>query len=240
MPRGRAGVRWKLRADRCPARAIDRGHGRTRSMFAGTAPLDGVQANRHSGGRRSAKLQSIASAAQDYAIGQTRDLLRGAVGIVHVAGMDGGCRVDVCRGADHLLQSVYRGGSARWAWQLLLVSGFAGLNALGIGMLGHYLLRIYDHVRGRPLYLVDRTVNCAAADISAAERYNDAAATRPARSIWSSSIRWKSTTIGTTPISIFSIKRRDCWNWAPWPDRRPTIWPTANAAHRPRLKRFPS
>ncbi len=56
-----------------------------------------------------------------------------------------------------------------WALQVILVSFFAGLNALGIGMLGHYLLRIYDQVRGRPLYLVDRTVNFAAAEIRDAE-----------------------------------------------------------------------
>jgi hypothetical protein len=30
---------------------------------------------------------------------------------------------------------------------------------LGICILGQYVVRIYDHVRGRPLYLVDRTVN---------------------------------------------------------------------------------
>jgi hypothetical protein len=28
-------------------------------------------------------------------------------------------------------------------------------------MLGEYVLRIYDQVRGRPLYLIDRTVNVA-------------------------------------------------------------------------------
>ena len=41
------------------------------------------------------------------------------------------------------------------------MSFFAALNALGISMLGEYVVRIYDEVRGRPLYLVDRTVNCA-------------------------------------------------------------------------------
>lgn len=39
------------------------------------------------------------------------------------------------------------------------VSFFAALNALGIAMLGEYITRIYDQVRGRPIYLVDRTVN---------------------------------------------------------------------------------
>ncbi len=61
------------------------------------------------------------------------------------------------------------GPVAGWSLQLILVSLFVGLNALGIGMLGHYLLRIYDQVRGRPLYVVDRTVNFAAAEIREAE-----------------------------------------------------------------------
>jgi polyisoprenyl-phosphate glycosyltransferase len=48
-----------------------------------------------------------------------------------------------------------------WTSQLVTMSFFAALNALGISMLGEYVVRIYDQVRGRPLYLVDRTVNCA-------------------------------------------------------------------------------
>ena len=34
------------------------------------------------------------------------------------------------------------------------MSFFAALNALGISMLGEYVVRIYDQVRGRPLYLI--------------------------------------------------------------------------------------
>jgi dolichol-phosphate mannosyltransferase len=49
-----------------------------------------------------------------------------------------------------------------WTSQLVTMSFFAALNALGISMLGEYVVRIYDQVRGRPLYLVDRTVNCVA------------------------------------------------------------------------------
>lgn len=48
-----------------------------------------------------------------------------------------------------------------WTSQLITMSFFAALNALGISMLGEYVVRIYDQVRGRPLYLVDRTVNVA-------------------------------------------------------------------------------
>jgi dolichol-phosphate mannosyltransferase len=46
-----------------------------------------------------------------------------------------------------------------WTSHALIGSLLAALNALGIGVLGEYVLRIYDQVRGRPLYLVDRTVN---------------------------------------------------------------------------------
>jgi dolichol-phosphate mannosyltransferase len=46
-----------------------------------------------------------------------------------------------------------------WTSYILSASFFGALNALGISMLGEYVLRIYDQVRARPLYLVDRTVN---------------------------------------------------------------------------------
>jgi polyisoprenyl-phosphate glycosyltransferase len=46
-----------------------------------------------------------------------------------------------------------------WTSELVTMSFFASLNALGISMLGEYVVRIYDQVRGRPQYLVDRTVN---------------------------------------------------------------------------------
>jgi dolichol-phosphate mannosyltransferase len=46
-----------------------------------------------------------------------------------------------------------------WASYVLIGSFFGALNALGISILGEYVVRIYDQVRARPLYLVDRTVN---------------------------------------------------------------------------------
>jgi len=49
-----------------------------------------------------------------------------------------------------------------WTSQLVAMSFFAALNALGISMLGEYVVRIYDQVRARPLYLIDRTVNMSA------------------------------------------------------------------------------
>lgn len=46
-----------------------------------------------------------------------------------------------------------------WTSHILTGSFFGTLNALGICILGEYVIRIYDQVRARPLYLVDRAVN---------------------------------------------------------------------------------
>ena len=41
-----------------------------------------------------------------------------------------------------------------WTSHVLVASFFGAVNALGISMLGEYVARIYDQVRGRPMYLV--------------------------------------------------------------------------------------
>lgn len=46
-----------------------------------------------------------------------------------------------------------------WTSHVLIGCFFGALNALGISILGEYVVRIYDQVRGRPLYLVQRKVN---------------------------------------------------------------------------------
>ncbi len=46
-----------------------------------------------------------------------------------------------------------------WTSYVLIASFFGAVNALGISMLGEYVARIYDQVRARPMYLVDRSVN---------------------------------------------------------------------------------
>lgn len=51
-----------------------------------------------------------------------------------------------------------------WTSILLIASFFGAVNALGINMLGEYVVRIYDQVRQRPLYLVDRSVNLATSE----------------------------------------------------------------------------
>ncbi|MEZ6071541.1 MAG: glycosyltransferase family 2 protein [Pirellulales bacterium] len=51
-----------------------------------------------------------------------------------------------------------------WTSGILSASFFGALNALGISILGEYVIRIYDQVRGRPVYIVDRTVNLAGSE----------------------------------------------------------------------------
>jgi len=46
-----------------------------------------------------------------------------------------------------------------WTTHVLSATFFGALNALGISILGEYVTRIYDEVRQRPLYLVQRSVN---------------------------------------------------------------------------------
>jgi dolichol-phosphate mannosyltransferase len=46
-----------------------------------------------------------------------------------------------------------------WTSHILSACFFGALNALGISILGEYVMRIYDQVRGRPMFIVQRTVN---------------------------------------------------------------------------------
>jgi glycosyltransferase involved in cell wall biosynthesis len=43
-----------------------------------------------------------------------------------------------------------------WTSGVVIASLFGALNALGIGILGEYIVRIYDQVRGRPRFIVAR------------------------------------------------------------------------------------
>jgi len=45
-----------------------------------------------------------------------------------------------------------------WASVIMTASFFGALNAMGISVLGEYVIRIYDQVRRRPVHLVDRIV----------------------------------------------------------------------------------
>lgn len=46
-----------------------------------------------------------------------------------------------------------------WASTIITASFFGALNALGISILGEYVIRIYDQVRSRPVYIAERIVN---------------------------------------------------------------------------------
>jgi polyisoprenyl-phosphate glycosyltransferase len=46
-----------------------------------------------------------------------------------------------------------------WTSITMATSFFGAMNALGIAVLGEYVIRIYEQVRSRPLYLVERRVN---------------------------------------------------------------------------------
>ena len=46
-----------------------------------------------------------------------------------------------------------------WASMTIMGSFFGAVNALGIGVLGEYVVRIYDQVRNRPQFIVNRFVN---------------------------------------------------------------------------------
>jgi glycosyltransferase involved in cell wall biosynthesis len=54
----------------------------------------------------------------------------------------------------------------------VLVLFMGGVQLAGIGVLGEYIGRIYDEVRDRPLYIIERGVNVAVRDTRGPQRWN--------------------------------------------------------------------
>ena len=52
-----------------------------------------------------------------------------------------------------------------WASQFITTSFFGGINLLGIGIIGEYVARIHDEVKGRPNYIVHRITRLAPVDM---------------------------------------------------------------------------
>lgn len=62
-----------------------------------------------------------------------------------------------------LFQLIMNGSNVpSWTWIAGTVSFFSAINTLGIAILGEYMCRIYDQVRKRPPFIVERTTNLPA------------------------------------------------------------------------------
>lgn len=57
-----------------------------------------------------------------------------------------------------------------WASLMVSISFFGGINMLGLGVLGEYVARMFDEVKGRPLYIVDRVTEIPKDDSSRSDQ----------------------------------------------------------------------
>jgi dolichol-phosphate mannosyltransferase len=60
----------------------------------------------------------------------------------------------------YVLVSIFA-GSARSGWSSIIcvITFFGGLQLTALGIIGEYIARIFEEVKGRPNYIVDFTVN---------------------------------------------------------------------------------
>jgi polyisoprenyl-phosphate glycosyltransferase len=63
-----------------------------------------------------------------------------------------------------LYQKIFTGKAiASWSSEMLSTLFFGGVNLFGIGVLGEYVARIYDEMKNRPVYIVDRITDSTSA-----------------------------------------------------------------------------
>jgi dolichol-phosphate mannosyltransferase len=70
-----------------------------------------------------------------------------------------------------------------WTSVIMTASFFGSLNALGIGILGEYVVRIYDQVRARPGYIVQRASGDGMVNHQGREMLNWLAKNQPAAAV---------------------------------------------------------
>jgi glycosyltransferase involved in cell wall biosynthesis len=65
-----------------------------------------------------------------------------------------------CLGSWYLLQKIIGINiTPGLSTTVILIAFFAGIQLLGLGLIGEYVGRIYDEVKRRPLYIIDRKIN---------------------------------------------------------------------------------
>jgi dolichol-phosphate mannosyltransferase len=73
------------------------------------------------------------------------------------------------------------GKALPWGWSTLvvLISVFSGVHLIFLGIIGEYIGAIFDEVKGRPHYIVDRAINFGYGDAAAAPALAPEASVRP-------------------------------------------------------------
>ena len=53
---------------------------------------------------------------------------------------------------------------------VLIVTFFSGIQLLSLGLLGEYIGRIYDEVKRRPLFIIDKVISSSNPEVKKFER----------------------------------------------------------------------
>lgn len=108
-------------------------------------------------------LAGLCGLAKNAMFGFSRVPLQAFYGLAFVAGLV--CVASISFAVFHRL--VTGAAIPGWASITSITAFFGAMNALGIAILGEYVSRIYDQVRKRPAYIVDRTCNMDEAVVNA-------------------------------------------------------------------------